>query len=78
MMHFIREQILSRRTRVAWLATGILIPTVSFVLLTSTVATSTLEVKQTLKRNFRPAYDVLVRPRDSYSPIEKGRDLVAK
>lgn len=77
MAHFIWGQILSRRTRVAGLATGILIATVSFVLLTSTVATSTLEVKQTLKRNFRPAYDVLVRPPDSYSPIERGRGLVA-
>ncbi|MBA2272465.1 MAG: hypothetical protein H0W21_00985 [Actinobacteria bacterium] len=77
MMHFIWGQILSRRTRVAGLATGILIATVSFVLLTSTVASSSLEVKQTLKRNFRPAYDVLVRPPESYSPIEKERDLVA-
>ncbi|MBA3388278.1 MAG: hypothetical protein H0U02_02805, partial [Rubrobacter sp.] len=48
----------------------------SFILLTSSVGTSELRVRGTIARNFRGAYDILVRPSDSFTPLEKQRGLV--
>jgi putative ABC transport system permease protein len=53
-----------------------LVAAVSFVLLTSASTTSALEVSGTVGSNFRAAYDILVRPPDSYTPLELDRGLV--
>lgn len=49
---------------------------VSFVLLTSTAKTSSLQIRGTVATNFRPAYDILVRPRGSKTRIERQAGLV--
>lgn len=76
MRRFLWAQLLTRRSRLGSLAVGILVAAVSFVLLTSAVTASSLQVKQTLRKTFRPAYDILVRSPDSYDKIEKRRGLV--
>jgi len=58
------------------LAVAILVAAVSFVLLTSSAKTSSLRTHGTVNANFRPAYDVLVRPRGSKTPIEREASLV--
>jgi hypothetical protein len=70
------SQLRFRGGRVLTLASGILVAAVSFVLLTSAVTTSELRVRGTVEENFRPAYDVLVRPRGSFTPLEKEEGLV--
>lgn len=48
----------------------------SFGLLTSETAGSRLQVTQTVRRNFRSAYDILVRPRKAISRFEREHHLV--
>ncbi len=55
---------------------GILVASVSFTLLTSAANTSELQIRGTVARNFRPAYDILVRPRDSFTSLEEDKGLV--
>jgi putative ABC transport system permease protein len=73
---FLWSQLRHRRSRTATLAAGILVAAVSFTLLTSAAHTSELRVVRTATQYFRPAYDILVRPADSFSPLERERDLV--
>jgi len=49
---------------------------VTFVLLTSTSKSSSLDIRGTVKTNFRPAYDILVRPKGSKTPLERDTGLV--
>lgn len=65
-----------RRRRVATLGAGIIVAAVGFVLLTATAATSSLHVHGTLKSSFRPAYDILVRPRGAPTDLEREERLV--
>jgi ABC-type lipoprotein release transport system permease subunit len=58
------------------LAFGILVSAVGFTLLSSESSTSALRVAGTIARNWRPAYDILVRPRSSFTRLEKERRLV--
>ncbi|MBA3736834.1 MAG: hypothetical protein H0W90_16860 [Actinobacteria bacterium] len=58
------------------LGLAILVAAVSFVLLTSTARTSSLQIHGTVTSNFRPAYDILVRPRGTKSPLERDAGLV--
>lgn len=58
------------------LALGILVAALSFTLLTSAASTSKLVVGRTVKENFRPAYDILVRPQASFTLLERKRALV--
>jgi putative ABC transport system permease protein len=76
MRRFLISQVLHRRGRTLTLALGILVAAVSFTLLTSAARTSELTVKRIVTRNFRPAYDILVRPQDSFTDIERERGLV--
>ena len=76
MKGFVWSQFRFRRNRVLVLGLAILVAAVSFVLLTSTAKTSSLQIQGTVKSNFRPAYDILVRPRRSKTVIERTQGLV--
>jgi putative ABC transport system permease protein len=64
------------RSRALTLGAAILVATVGFVLLTSAVSTGTLRVQGSVTRNWRTAYDILVRPEGSFTALEKERGLV--
>ena len=76
MRHFLASQLRFRRRRAATLGVGIVVAAVGFVLLTATAATSSLHVHGTLKSSFRPAYDILVRPRSAQTGLERTERLV--
>jgi putative ABC transport system permease protein len=73
---FLWSQLRFRRGRNAALGSGILVAVLGFTLLTSAANTSRLEVTGTVARNWRTAYQILVRPADSFTPIERQRGLV--
>lgn len=58
------------------LGLSILVAAASFTLLTASASTSALHVHGTLNSSFRPAYDILVRPRGSRTPLERQERLV--
>jgi putative ABC transport system permease protein len=74
---FLLRQLRSRPSRTATLGAGILVAAASFVLLTSAVSTSALQVKGTVAKNWKTAYDILVRPNGSYTQLEREQGLVA-
>lgn len=76
MRRLLWSQLRHRRGRAAALGLAILVAAASFTLLTASARTSTIQVRHTLTRNFRGAYDILVRPRDSYTPLEREQGLV--
>jgi putative ABC transport system permease protein len=76
MRRFLSNQLRHRPGRSLTLALGIVVAAVSFVLLTSSAATSALRVRGTLRSNFRGAYDILVRPKGSFTPLERTQGLV--
>ena len=76
MLRFLGAQVRFRAGRVAALALGIVVAAVAFVLLTAATRTSEIRVRGTLESNYRAAYDVLVRPRDSKTPLERSEGLV--
>lgn len=55
---------------------GVLVATSGFTLLTGAVETSRLQVSGTVDEHFRAAYDILVRPAGSRTPLEVERGLV--
>ena len=55
---------------------GIVVAAVAFILLTGSAATSAIHVRSTLQANFRGAYDILVRPKGSFTPLERERGLI--
>jgi hypothetical protein len=65
-----------RPGRAVALAAGILVASTSFTLLTSSVRTSQLITVGTVQRNARSAYDILVRPPGTRSPLELRAGLV--
>jgi putative ABC transport system permease protein len=73
---FVWDQLLRTRGRTAFLAAGILVAAVSFVLLTSAATTGAIETRGIVERHFRSAYDILVRPAGSTSGLEQTRGLV--
>jgi hypothetical protein len=73
---FLWSQLLNRRSRSATLGVGVLVAGVSFALLTSAASTSKLRVSGAVSGNFRAAYDILVRPQDSFTPLEKQQGLI--
>ncbi len=77
MIRFIVSELLHRRSRSLSLAVGILVAAVSFTLLTAAVSTGELQIKGTLTQSFEGPYDILVRPTDSFTPLESERGLVA-
>jgi putative ABC transport system permease protein len=74
---FLLGQLRHQRSRALTLGAGILVAAVSFVLLTSAVSTSSLQVQGTVASNWRTAYDILVRPPNSFTPLERQEGLVA-
>jgi putative ABC transport system permease protein len=74
---FVWSQVRLRRSRTGTLAAAILLAAVSFVLLTSAVSTSELQIRGTVAKNWDTAYDILVRPPGSLTAIERTRGLVA-
>jgi putative ABC transport system permease protein len=76
MRRFVASQLRHRPTRVLSLGVAILVTSVSFVLLAAAARTSGLKVTGSVKSNFRPAYDILVRPKGSKTPLENERGLV--
>jgi hypothetical protein len=73
---FLLTQLRNRPWRAGTLALGILAAAVSFVLLTGSAKTSSIQLRGTLTKNFRGAYDILVRPRGSLTPLEREQGLV--
>ena len=76
MLRFLTSQLRHRAGRAFTLAAGIVVAAVAFILLTGSAATSAIHVRHTLKKNFRGAYDILVRPKNSFAPLERSEALV--
>lgn len=76
MIRFLTSALRNRPWRAGTLALGILAAAVAFVLLTGSAATSALRIRGTLKSNYRNAYDILVRPQGSTTPLERQQGLV--
>lgn len=77
MIAMILDQLRRRRGRALALAAGILVAATSFTLLTATVSTSQATTVGTVRKNARSAYDVLVRPPDSQTDVERQSGLVS-
>jgi putative ABC transport system permease protein len=75
-LRFLTSQLRHRAGRTLALAAGIVVAAVAFILLTGSAATSAIQVRHTLKKNFRGAYDILVRPENSFAPLERSEELV--
>ena len=76
MTRFILRQIHERPGRSIALALGIVVSSVAFVLLVGSARSGELKVQGSVQSNFRPAYDVLVRPKGSKTPLERSQGLV--
>ncbi len=76
MPRFVWSELRHRRGRAATLGLGVLVAAMSFTLLTSAAQTSQLRVTGDISRNFRGAYDILVRPPGSFTPLERGQGLI--
>jgi putative ABC transport system permease protein len=76
MTRFLSSQLRHRAGRTLTLAVGIVVAAVAFILLTGSAATSSLRVRGALRSNFRGAYDILVRPRGSFTPLERSSGFV--
>lgn len=76
MLKVILGQLRHAGWRAITLASAILVAALSFVLLTSAAKTADLRVRGSVEGAFRPAYDILVRPRDSFTPVERRERLV--
>lgn len=76
MLRLLLGQWRARRGRAVTLMVGICVAAASFALLTAAATTSRVEARGAVTRNFRPTYDILVRPHCSRTPLEKQRGLV--
>ncbi|MEU5942733.1 FtsX-like permease family protein [Micromonospora sp. NPDC047548] len=76
MVRFIWGQLRGRAGRSVALLAGVLVATTGFVVLTGATTTSRLDVTGTVERNTRAAYDILVRPNGTRTPLEAERGLV--
>jgi ABC-type lipoprotein release transport system permease subunit len=76
MFAFVLGQLRQRPGRALALGLGVLVSSVTFILLTGSSRSGELKVEGTIQSNFRPAYDVLVRPRGSATALEQSRGLV--
>lgn len=73
---FLGSQLVHRRGRTLTLGVGILVAAASFSLLTAAASTSELRVRGAVARNWKTAYDILVRPTGSFTRLERERGLV--
>ncbi len=76
MLRIVLAQVLRRRGRSLAVVAAIVVAAVSFALLSAAVATSQLRVQGTVESNYRAAYDILVRPAGSRTPLEESGRLV--
>ncbi|MEU4370156.1 FtsX-like permease family protein [Micromonospora chersina] len=76
MFHVIWGQLRGRAGRSVALLVGVLVATTGFTVLTGATTTSRLAVTGTVERNTRAAYDILVRPKGTRTPLEAERGLV--
>jgi putative ABC transport system permease protein len=76
MVRVILAQVRRRVGRSLALVLGVLLATTGFTVLTGSTATSRLRATETVDANFRAAYDVLVRPKDTRATLEEERQLV--
>lgn len=76
MSRFLAAQLRRRRARMLGLFAAILVAAGSFVLLSASTRTSQIRVRGSLGRNFRTAYDILVRPKGSFTTLEREQGLV--
>ena len=73
---FVASQLRFRRGRALALAGGILVAGVAFTILTAWAHTAAFRTRGTISRNYRTAYDILVRPHGSTTPLERSEGLV--
>jgi putative ABC transport system permease protein len=73
---FVASQLRHRPGRALTLGIAIFAASASFIVLAAAGKTSGLEVHGAVKSNFRPAYDVLVRPHGSATSLERDEHLV--
>jgi putative ABC transport system permease protein len=73
---FVLDQLRASRGRALVLGVGLLMAGVGFGVLNSVSVSSAVAVQGTLDRNFQPAYDILVRPRGTVTPLERLDRLV--
>ena len=66
-----------QRGRALALLLGMLLATTAFTVLTAASRTSQLRTTGTVTRNFRPAYDILVRPKGTRTSLEQATGTVA-
>lgn len=76
MFHVIWGQLRGRAGRSVALLVGVLVATAGFTVLTGATTTSRLAVTGTVERNTRAAYEILVRPKGTRTPLEAARGLV--
>lgn len=76
MWRFVARQFHVRRIRVLMLGVAIVVAATSFTLLVSATRASKAQLRGTVESNYRAAYDVLVRPRGSATPLERQARLV--
>ncbi|WP_349880323.1 FtsX-like permease family protein [Micromonospora sp. HUAS YX12] len=76
MFHVIWGQLRGRAGRSVALLAGVLVATTGFVVLTGATTTSRLAVTGAVERDTRAAYDILVRPQGTRTPLEAARGLV--
>ncbi|MFI1193141.1 FtsX-like permease family protein [Micromonospora sp. NPDC020750] len=76
MFNFIWSQLRGRAGRSVALLAGVLVATTGFVVLTGATTTSRLDVTGTVERGTDVAYDILVRPKGTRTPLEAERRLV--
>ncbi|RQW95131.1 hypothetical protein [Micromonospora inaquosa] len=73
MLGFIWRQLRGRAGRSVALSAGVLVATTGFVVLTGATTTSRLDVTGTVERNTQVAYEILVRPKGTRTPLEAER-----
>jgi ABC-type lipoprotein release transport system permease subunit len=76
MWRFVARQFHVRRIRVLTFGFAVVVAATSFTLLVSATRTSKAQLRGTVESNYRAAYDVLVRPRGSATPLERQARLV--
>jgi putative ABC transport system permease protein len=75
-LRFVLAQIRHRAGRSVALLLGVALAAASVVVLTGLARTSQIQITGTVERNFRSAYDIVVRPHGSKTPEEADRGLV--
>lgn len=76
MLKFFEAQVRYRRARTVALGAALALASASFILLSSAATSSNVRVRGSVESNFRNAYDILVRPRRSFTQLERAEGLV--